>query len=200
MSVKHVASLPSTPHAHQCPWWLGWALACPIRKLFERPDELLGSMVTAGSRVLEVGPGMGFFTGFMAERVGAEGCVHCVDVQEQMLKGLRRRLKRRGLEGRVTLRHCEPTSLGIGDLAGTIDVAVLIYMLHEVPDPRTTLAEVAMALCPTGRLLLVEPKGHVSPEVFEAQLVTARECGLVPVEQPAGVLGRRRRVALLARA
>jgi ubiquinone/menaquinone biosynthesis C-methylase UbiE len=142
---------------------------------------------------------MGFFTMYMAERVGQAGRVHCVDVQEQMLRGLSRRLTRRGLAERVELRHCSPMTLGIGELAGSIDLAVLIHMLHEVPDPRSTLSEVAAALGPQGKLLLIEPEGHVSQEAFAAELALACEVGLVPVELAVPALRHRRLAALLAR-
>lgn len=163
---------------HRCPWWLSWVLVNPIRRWLTDPDRLLGSFVRPSDRVLEIGPGPGFYSIPLAQRVGSKGKVVCVDVQAQMLESLRKRLARSDLGDRVETRLCSGESLGIASLAGSIDRAILIYVLHEVPDPRRTLAEIHDALRPGGELLLVEPKGHCSSELFAAELWAAEQVGL----------------------
>lgn len=184
---------------HRCPWWLGWALASPLRRLVEKPEKLLAGLIAPGSQVLEVGPGMGFFTMYLAEQVGTGGRVHCVDVEERMLRALGRRIRRRGFDQRVSLRQCGPTALGISDLCRTIDSAVLIHVLHELPDPCAALQEIAATLKPGGRLVLIEPPGHVDGQQFDLELALARRAGLVPVESPALSNIRPRLAAVLAR-
>ena len=179
-----------------CPWWLGWALASPVRRWIEDPAALLGPWVAPGSRVLEVGPGMGFFTIPLAERVGPTGKVVCVDLQPRMLAGLTRRLRRRGLGDRVEIRGGEPTELGIEDLHESFDFAVLIHVLHEVPDPGATLAQMAAALRAGGRLLLVEPRGHCSDSQFAAELAAAAEAGLSLDPASPEHFGRKQRALL----
>jgi hypothetical protein len=44
-----------------CPWWGGYILANPIRKLAQDPARMLKPFVGVGMTVLEPGPGMGFF-------------------------------------------------------------------------------------------------------------------------------------------
>lgn len=198
MTVENAWSVLRGTEGHRCPWWLGWALILPLRRLLESPEKLLRTLVQPGSQVLEVGPGMGFFTTYLAERVGSEGRVHCVDVEARMLRTLGNRLARRGLDGHVALRQCGPTSLEIDDLNGTIDCAVLLHVLHELPEPRATLSEIAAALKPEGRLLVLEPPGHVSRSKFDAELALARDVGLVPVESSSSPRGRRL-MAVLAR-
>jgi ubiquinone/menaquinone biosynthesis C-methylase UbiE len=117
--------------------------------------------------------------------------VFCVDVEARMLRSLGHRLERRGLEGRVALRQCGTASLEIDELAGRIDCAVLIHVLHEIPDPRTALREIASALKPQGRLVLIEPPGHVSRQQFEAELAIAGEVGLTRIESATRAFGRR---------
>jgi len=188
--MQNATSHFSKPHhpPHRCPWWIGWALVSPLRRLREKPEVLLAPLIQPGQRILEIGPGMGFFTTTLAERVGDQGRVVCVDVQPQMLSGLRKRLRRRGLDARVETRVCTATDLGIADLSGSIDVAILIHVLHEMADPRSALKSIASALKPRGRVLLIEPRGHVKSEQFEAELAIAGEFGLVdthpPVETP----------------
>ena len=53
-----------------CPWWMGYLLACPLRRFFEDPAKILATYVREGMTVLEPGPGMGFFTLELARRVG----------------------------------------------------------------------------------------------------------------------------------
>jgi SAM-dependent methyltransferase len=116
-----------------------------------------------------------------------------------MLNALGRRLRRRGLADRVISRVCQPDDLNVSDLAGSIDLAVMIYVLHEVPDPARTLGQVATALRTGGRLLLIEPRGHCPSELFAAELRMAHGLGLVPCKEPPLDGTGRRQIALLER-
>jgi hypothetical protein len=58
-----------------CPWWVGYLLASPLRRLQYDPAALLAPYVRTGMTVLEPGPGMGFFTLELARRVGPSGRV-----------------------------------------------------------------------------------------------------------------------------
>ena len=77
-----------------CPWWLGYLLASPLRRLLQNPREVVDPYVREGMTVLEPGPGMGFFTLELAGQVGASGRVIAVDVQPKMIEGLKRRVKK----------------------------------------------------------------------------------------------------------
>jgi hypothetical protein len=45
-----------------CPWWLGYLLASPVRRLSQDPGAILAPYVREGATVLAPGPGMGFLT------------------------------------------------------------------------------------------------------------------------------------------
>ncbi len=167
-----------------CPWWLGYLLASPIRRIFQDPAKVLAGCVREGMTVLEPGPGMGFFTLELARQVGASGRVIAVDVQPRMLDGLRRRAARAGLAGRVETRLAKADSLGIADLAGAVDFTLAFAMVHELPAAAPFFREVALASKPGAQLLLVEPSGHVTPELWKAELEAAREAGLTLVASP----------------
>ena len=107
-----------------------------------------------------------------------------VDLQEKMLAGLRRRAARAGLLDRIDARLAGPDRLGVADLTGRVDVAVALHVVHEVPDPAGLFAEIAAALKPSGRLLFIEPPGHVSEEAFAALLALAEQAGLRVVDRP----------------
>jgi ubiquinone/menaquinone biosynthesis C-methylase UbiE len=160
-----------------CPWWLGYLLLLPIRRIRQNPRKLLGSLVGKGMTVLEPGPGMGFFTLDVARMVGPGGRVVAVDVQEKMLNVLRRRVKKAGLIDRVDIRHAESDRLGTEDLAERVDLVLAIFVVHEMPSARAFFEEMQRALRPGGRLLFAEPKRHVSKETFDQSLVAATRAG-----------------------
>jgi ubiquinone/menaquinone biosynthesis C-methylase UbiE len=120
---------------------------------------------------------MGFFTLDVARMVGARGRVVAVDLQENMLKVLRRRLLKAGLADRADIRRAETDHLGIDDLAGSVDLVVAIFVVHEMPGAGAFFATMQRALRPGGRLLFAEPKGHVRKETFDQSLVAASRAG-----------------------
>ena len=98
-----------------CPWWLGYFLVSPLRRLWQSPRRILSPHVSAGMTVIEPGCGMGFFTLELARLVGPRGKVIAIDLQSRMLAGLRRRAARAGLAERIEGRLVENASLGIED-------------------------------------------------------------------------------------
>jgi ubiquinone/menaquinone biosynthesis C-methylase UbiE len=167
-----------------CPWWIGYLLASPLRRLIQKPEELLAPYVEEGMTVMDVGCAMGFFSLPLAELVGPEGRVVCVDLQERMIRSLRRRAARANLENRIETRVCSAESLGTGDLEGAVDFAMTFAVVHEVPEPARLLAEIRSALHPKGRFLLAEPAGHVSRERFSETIAAAEAMGLSVSDRP----------------
>jgi ubiquinone/menaquinone biosynthesis C-methylase UbiE len=171
------------PH-RVCPWWLGYLLASPVRRLQYEPAKILAPYVHEGMTVLEPGPGMGFFTLELARRVGASGRVVAVDIQSKMLARLKKRAAHAGLLARLDIRLAQPDSLGLADAAGTVDFVLAFAMVHEMPSAATFFREAAQAMQPGARLLVAEPEGHVKPALFEAELAAAAEAGLAVSDRP----------------
>ncbi len=166
-----------------CPWWLGYLLASPLRRLLQDPRQVIDPYVREGMTVLEPGPGMGFFTKELARRVGSSGRVIAVDVQPRMIEGLKRRVAKAGLAERVDARVAEKQSLGLDDVAGKVDFTLAFAMVHEMPDSSRFFQQVAKASKPGAHLLLAEPSGHVSTERFERELQEAAEAGFKVVNR-----------------
>jgi ubiquinone/menaquinone biosynthesis C-methylase UbiE len=164
---------------HVCPFWVGYLLLSPLRKLLEHPDKLLGPFVRPGMTVLEPGCAMGFFTLPLARLVGPAGRVIAVDIQPGMLAVLARRARKAGLAERIEIRRSQQDSLGIGDLGHSADFAAAIHVVHEMPGQDVFFAQVRQALKPGGRLLVIEPKGHVSVEDFARMASIAESAGFV---------------------
>ena len=167
-----------------CPWWLGYFLASPIRKLRYNPHAILAPYVREGMTVLDFGTAMGFFSIPLAQIVGPTGMVICIDMQEKMLARLKKRAQKAGVSAQIDARLCTQDSPGLEPLAGTIDFALLFAVVHEVPARAALFAGIAAALKPQAKLFLAEPKGHVSAEDFARTLAIAKEKGFVEVGTP----------------
>lgn len=160
-----------------CPVWIGYWLASPIRKLWQSPEKLLAPYIRVGMTVVEVGPGMGFFTVPMGRLVGPWGKVVSIDVQQGMLDQLRKRAAKAGLADRIETRLCRPDSLGISDLVGKADFILLFAVVHEVANQENLFAELSAAGKKGCQLLFEEPKGHVPEEGFVASVAIAEKNG-----------------------
>jgi ubiquinone/menaquinone biosynthesis C-methylase UbiE len=167
-----------------CPWWLGYLLVSPIRKLRQHPEKIFNTYIKPGLTVLDIGCGMGYFTIPIAELIGETGKVIAVDLQPKMINSLIRRAEKAGVAGRIETRICRNDSLDIDDLEGKIDFALTFAVLHEFPSIPQALAQVAKTLKPGGILYIAEPTGHVDKPAFEKTIAAAKACGLELVESP----------------
>lgn len=149
---------------HICPPWVGYLLASPLRSLLDDTKRLFNTFVEPGMTVLDLGPGMGFHSLPLARLVGPTGRVISPDVQDAMVRGLRRRARRKGLADRIDARVCAQDDLGLADVRGQVDFALAINVVHEMTNPDAALRQVHEALRPGGRLLVAEPLGHLSEE------------------------------------
>jgi len=168
-----------------CPWWVGYFLISPLRRLRQNPAEILALFVHEGQTVLEPGPGMGFFTLELARRVGTTGRVVVVDIQPKMLERLKQRAAKATLIDRISIRLASPDSMGIEELANSVDFALAFAIVHEFPDASRFFREVAAACKVGAQLLLAEPKGHVKEADFDSELRSAAKAGFELIGRPA---------------
>jgi SAM-dependent methyltransferase len=105
-----------------------------------------------GERVLEIGPGTGYYTFEMAGRLDG-GQVDVFDIQQEMLDHVMREANRRGVTN-VVAALGDAQSLPYAD--DSFDAAVLITVLGEIPDQEQALRELARVLKPGGRLVVGE--------------------------------------------
>jgi ubiquinone/menaquinone biosynthesis C-methylase UbiE len=180
---------------HVCPWWVCFTFDNFIRKLFHNPENILAPYVHEGDTVLDVGPGMGYFSIPLARMVGDKGRVIAADVQAPMLAALRKRAKKHGLEERIIPHLCQADSMGIDR---PIDFALAFWMVHEVPDQSKLFFEIKRLLKPKGRLLLAEPAIHVTRLMFEETLKMAEDAGFTSTKSPKIFMSRTALLALRA--
>jgi ubiquinone/menaquinone biosynthesis C-methylase UbiE len=159
------------------PHQLAFVLLTPLRALLLSPAELVRRLgVAEDARVLEIGPGPGYFSPAVARRV-ARGRLELFDLQREMLAKARRRLRRAGATN-VGFAQGDGTRLPYRD--ASFDAAFLVAVLGEVPDPRACVAEIARVLRPGGVLSVSELPGD--PDALAASEVRemAEAAGLVP--------------------
>ena len=164
-----------------CPWWLCFTFDNPLRKLLHNPEAILSPYVQPGSTVIDIGPGMGYFSIPLARLVGPTGHVIAIEVQPKMLAALARRARRYGVSERIQTHVASQDSLGNHPKA---DFVMAFWMVHEVPNQRTFLTEIFGFLKPKGLFLLVEPILHVSKNSFLRTVQSANEIGFVVKDMP----------------
>jgi SAM-dependent methyltransferase len=131
----------------------------PLRLRYRDPAATLGPYgIAAGMHLLDLGCGTGTFTVEMARLVGETGKVHAVDIQKPMLDKAKARVEAAGLGNRVVFHHSGAYRLPLPDQS--IDLALLIATLPEIPDRVQALNEVRRVLKDDGRLVLSEEMLH----------------------------------------
>jgi ubiquinone/menaquinone biosynthesis C-methylase UbiE len=140
-------------------WWRRNPSACPDNQRFwvQAPHPLItrarlvdALAPAAGERLLEIGPGTGYYTLEVAERVGK---LDVFDLQQEMLDHTMRRASEAGLRN-VEPRQGDARHLPYGD--ASFHGAYLTTVLGEIPDQQAALDEFARVLRPGGRLVVGE--------------------------------------------
>ena len=158
-----------------CTWWKAYTFDNPIRKLIHPRRKLLGPYVKESMTAMDVGCGMGYFSIGMAELVGSTGKVVAVDLQQKMLDVMLKRAARAGMADRIIAYRCQPHDVAVNEKA---DFILAFWMVHEVPDQNKFFRQVKSMLADEGRVLIGEPKMHVTAYDFKRTLETAKTSGL----------------------
>jgi ubiquinone/menaquinone biosynthesis C-methylase UbiE len=153
-------------------WWRKYPSACPYGQRFwvQPPHPLITRArlrdvlePQPGERVLEVGPGTGYYSLDVAEWISPDGRLDIFDLQQEMLDHTMHRARGRGLTN-VTATQGDARTLPYAD--ASFDAAYLVAVLGEIPDQDAALRELARVLRPGGRLVVGELFGDphwVSP-------------------------------------
>jgi len=174
-------SVSSSGHRGICTWWIAYTFDNPLRRLIHKPQKVLGNYVKEGMTVMDLGCGMGHFSMGMAGLVGGTGRVIAVDLQQKMLDVMERRAQRAGLADRIFPHLCQADHIGI---VAPVDFILAFWMVHEVPDQNKFFKQLKSLLTADGKILIAEPKMHVTAEDLNRTVDIAQPRGLHCIARP----------------
>jgi SAM-dependent methyltransferase len=157
------------------------------------------AIVAAVEPIADLGCGTGYFLWPLCEALGGEGIFYAVDSSPVMLEHLRRKIEAHPLGASVTPVLSSDDSVPLQ--AGSLDVALLGSVYHELADRPDYLRGVARLLRPGGRLVVIDwrplaegeervagpPADHRLPEALAREELEL--AGLVVESRPAAFAG-----------
>jgi ubiquinone/menaquinone biosynthesis C-methylase UbiE len=183
MRVKRIIGLLSAATLGAALWWRKNPSACPYgqRLWVEVPHPVITRdrlrqvlEPRPGDRVLEIGPGTGYYTYALACWV-PEGRVEIFDIQQEFLDHVMRGAAQRGI-GNIVPTRGDAAALPYED--ASVDAVVLTAVLGEIPDPGAALREIRRVLRPGGRLVVGEIFGDPHFTTLGSLERRASEAGL----------------------
>ncbi len=168
-------------HPYVCPAEFSGSLDNSVRRLLHKPGRILEAHVNKGMTVLDLGCGPGFFTIEIAKLVGGTGKVIAADIQQGMLDRVAVKIRGTELENIIELHKCREDAVGISQ---KVDFVLAFWMVHEVPDQKRLFEELKSFLNPDGRILIVEPKIHVTGKEFRKMTGLLELSGIKIIEKP----------------
>lgn len=152
----------------------------PARDEWQKPDEVVRALaLTPAMTVADVGAGTGYFAVRLARAV-PQGQVLATDIEPDMVRYLDERAKKEALPN---LRGVSATASASGLAANSVDAILIVDVWHHIADRAAYARDLAAALRPGGRLLIVDfrrdatrgppPEMRLAPEAIIADLVAA---------------------------
>jgi SAM-dependent methyltransferase len=124
------------------------------RDAVKEADQLIAGLdLKPGMSVADLGAGSGYHTVRLARALGPDGRVFAQDVMPKYLADLQKRVRKEGLQN-ITLVRGEPHDPRLP--AGSVDVAILVHMYHEIAQPFAFLYNLVPALKPGARVGIVD--------------------------------------------
>jgi ubiquinone/menaquinone biosynthesis C-methylase UbiE len=165
-------------------WWRKHPSACPYSQRFwvEAPHpfitrERLRSVLEPafGERVLEVGPGTGYYALPVARWLGPQGRLDVLDIQQEMLDHTLRSAASEGITN-VSGVLADARDMPFAD--DSFDAAYLVTVLGEIPDQEAALRELRRVVKPSGRIVVGELFGDPHMVTFGSLRRRAEATGL----------------------
>jgi ubiquinone/menaquinone biosynthesis C-methylase UbiE len=172
-------------------WWRRHPSACPYSQRFwvEAPHPFITRARLRevleprdGERVLEVGPGTGYYALPVARWLGPGGHLDVLDIQLEMVDHTLRRAASEGITN-ISGTRADAREMPYAD--DSFDAAYLVTVLGEITDQEAALRELRRVVKPDGRIVVGELFGDPHMVTFRALRDRAEGAGLA-VERKLG--------------
>ena len=126
----------------------------PKRDEYQNPDEVVRALkLRDGETIADIGAGSGYFAVRFAPHLGKTGRVYAVDINEPILRYLKERIRKLGLENVVTVL-AKPDSPLLPD--SSIDRFFICNTWHHIHDQSRYLALMKKMLKPGGQVIMLD--------------------------------------------
>jgi len=143
------------------------------KKIYPAEKLIEAAGIKAGMTVVELGCGPGVYTADFARAIGKEGKLYAVDVQQEMVDRLKRKLEKPENKdiGNIETRVASAYELPFQD--ESIDLVIMVGVLPEIPGKKKALKEIRRILKPSGILAICE--GLLDPD-YPLRRTTEKYC------------------------
>jgi len=144
------------------------------REKWQPPGKIMDAIgVKKGMVIGEAGAGRGWFTFYLAERVGEKGKIYANDISKSRLDYLQNRAKREKVKNiEIILGEVEDPLFPEKNL----DMIVLVYVLHMLERPLEFMENLSKYLKKDGKLVIIElntnkDRGHFPAYMSRKQII-----------------------------
>jgi len=126
----------------------------PEREDEEQPAKVIEALELKGGEVIaDVGAGSGYFTFRLAPKVGEKGKILAVEIQDEMIAELKKRIDKNKVTNVETVK-CTESDPRLPE-AG-VDIVLMVDVYHEIAFPYEVMTAIRKALKPGGRMVFIE--------------------------------------------
>ena len=136
------------------------------RETWQPPEQIMDSIgVKPGMIIGEAGAGQGYFTFYLARRVGEKGKVFANDISKSSLHEIQSRSKRENITNIITVSGETEDPLFPQK---NIDMIVMVYVLHEMEKPVEFMGNLQKYIKPETLLVIIERKTNTNSSHYPA--------------------------------
>ena len=164
---------------HTCPWWFCRVFDNITRTWYQNPQQIMSPYVKSGFKILDAGPGFGYFTRPLASLVLPDGIVFALDIQSKMLEVLKEISENQGHTNIIPHLY-DGEKFCIQE---QFDFVNMFWMFHEVSNKDNFLKELIKVCKTRCKVLFAEPYIHVSKRMFNKSVQLFQDNGFKIVHE-----------------
>lgn len=133
-----------------------FTLLLPIRNIVFSPKKLISLLnLRSDSKVLEIGPGPGYFSIKVAEKIKNEK-LYLFDIQKEMLDYAKKRIEKKGLKN---VEYYIADGKTFPFESNFFDIVYMVTVFSEIEEKQTYIKEIHRILKPAGLVSISETAG-----------------------------------------